>query len=399
MGTEMDWDKLRIFHAVADAGSLTHAGDALHLSQSAVSRQIRSLEESLNTTLFHRHARGLILTEQGELLFDATASMVKRIDAATARIRDSEEEVFGELKVTTTHGFGVLWLAPRLTKLYEKFPDLKIDLMLEERVLDLPDPYSSVSGEAVEHLGDVLQRRPVSRIRDGDVELPQPFDRLEVVRDTPRIFGDPRGITPSQKHVPRKQRAPLGPVKAQVIRGVTGRVNRHELPLVGLDRVAINQKVVDVLDPLRTPHRGTDRIRQLARRSGMVPVPVCQHDHSLGRVAHRRNQSPDVVCHVRARVDHCNLVLPHQEGASPVERECARVTRDQVGRLLRRSDSYRRSAASCSASLSAMLMSAISSSSVNAASSSESTSICPKISSPARIRITSSDRVSGEHTR
>ena len=134
----MDWDKLRIFHAVADAGSLTHAGDYLHLSQSAVSRQIRSLEESLNTTLFHRHARGLILTEQGELLFDATASMVKRIDTATARIRDSEEEVFGELKVTTTHGFGVLWLAPRLTKLYEKYPDLNIDLMLEERVLDLP---------------------------------------------------------------------------------------------------------------------------------------------------------------------------------------------------------------------------------------------------------------------
>ena len=64
----MDWDKLRIFHAVAGAGSLTHAGDTLHLSQSAVSRQIRALEESLNTILFHRHARGLILTEQGELL-------------------------------------------------------------------------------------------------------------------------------------------------------------------------------------------------------------------------------------------------------------------------------------------------------------------------------------------
>jgi DNA-binding transcriptional LysR family regulator len=134
----MDWDKLRIFHAVADAGSLTHAGDALHLSQSAVSRQIRALEESLNTTLFHRHARGLILTEQGELLFDATRVMNKRLEAAAARIRDSEEEVFGELRVTTTTGFGTLWLAPRLPKLYEKYPDLKIDLMLEERVLDLP---------------------------------------------------------------------------------------------------------------------------------------------------------------------------------------------------------------------------------------------------------------------
>jgi DNA-binding transcriptional LysR family regulator len=97
----MDWDKLRIFHAVAEKGSLTHAGEVLHLSQSAVSRQIRALEESLAVTLFHRHARGLILTEQGELLFDATQAMVKRLDATAARIRDSEDEVFGELRVTT----------------------------------------------------------------------------------------------------------------------------------------------------------------------------------------------------------------------------------------------------------------------------------------------------------
>ena len=134
----MDWDKLRIFHAVAEKGSLTHAGDVLHLSQSAVSRQIRALEESLAVTLFHRHARGLILTEQGELLFDATQQMVRRLDATAARIRDSEDEVFGELRVTTTMGFGTLWLAPRLARLYEKYPALKIDLMLEERVLDLP---------------------------------------------------------------------------------------------------------------------------------------------------------------------------------------------------------------------------------------------------------------------
>jgi len=134
----MDWDKLRIFHAVADAGSLTHAGDTLNLSQSAVSRQIRSLEESLNTTLFRRHARGLILTEQGELLFDATRVMSKRLEAAAARIRDSEDEVFGHLRVTTTTGFGTLWLAPRLSALYNDYPELKVELMLEERVLDLP---------------------------------------------------------------------------------------------------------------------------------------------------------------------------------------------------------------------------------------------------------------------
>lgn len=159
----MDWDKLRIFHAVADVGSLTHAGDQLHLSQSAISRQIRALEESLNATLFHRHARGLILTEQGELLFDATRAMALRLDTATARIRDSEEEVFGELRVTTTIGFGTLWLAPRLPKLFEKYPDLNIDLMLEEKVLDLPMREADVAIRMKEpSQADLIRKRLMS---------------------------------------------------------------------------------------------------------------------------------------------------------------------------------------------------------------------------------------------
>ena len=163
----MDWDKLRIFHAVASAGSLTHAGDSLHLSQSAVSRQIRALEESLNTTLFHRHARGLILTEQGELLFEATRSMNKRLETAAARIRDSEEEVFGELRVTTTLAFGTLWLAPRLPKLYERYPDLKIHLMLEERVLDLPMREADVAIRMKEPSQADLIRKRLMAIRIG----------------------------------------------------------------------------------------------------------------------------------------------------------------------------------------------------------------------------------------
>lgn len=161
----MDWDKLRVFHAVADKGSLTHAGDVLHLSQSAVSRQIRALEESLNVTLFHRHARGLILTEQGELLFDATTQMVKRLEATAARIRDSEDEVFGELRVTTTMGFGTMWLAPRLATLYQKYPGLKIDLMLEEKVLDLPMREADVAIRMKEPSQADLIRKRLMQIR------------------------------------------------------------------------------------------------------------------------------------------------------------------------------------------------------------------------------------------
>ncbi|MGV6840183.1 MAG: LysR family transcriptional regulator [Planktomarina sp.] len=161
----MDWDKLRIFHAVADVGSLTHAGDTLHLSQSAVSRQIRALEESLNTTLFHRHARGLILTEQGELLFEATRRIAKRLEATAARIRDSEEEVFGDLRVTTAIGFGSLWLAPRLPHLYEQYPQIKVDLILKERVLDLPMREADVAIRMKEPSQADLVRKKLMSVR------------------------------------------------------------------------------------------------------------------------------------------------------------------------------------------------------------------------------------------
>jgi DNA-binding transcriptional LysR family regulator len=165
MAMSVDWDKLRIFHAVADAGSLTHAGEQLHLSQSAVSRQIRGLEESLHTTLFRRHARGLILTEQGELLFDATRMMSKRLETTAARIRDSEDEVFGELRVTTTTGFGTLWLAPRLPRLFEQYPRLKIDLMLTERIVDLPMREADVAIRMKEPSQADLIRRRLMEVR------------------------------------------------------------------------------------------------------------------------------------------------------------------------------------------------------------------------------------------
>lgn len=186
----MDWDKLRIFHAVADAGSLTHAGDTLHLSQSAVSRQVRALEESLGTTLFHRHARGLILTEQGELLFDATRSMSKRLDAAAARIRDSEEEVFGELRVTTTTGFGTLWLAPRLPHFFEKYPDLNVDLMLEERVLDLPMREADVAIRMKEPSQADLIRKRLMSIRMALYASPEYLEK----------FGTPENLSDISQH-------------------------------------------------------------------------------------------------------------------------------------------------------------------------------------------------------
>lgn len=133
----MDWDKLRVFHAVAEAGSFTHAGDTLNLSQSAVSRQISALEEALQVPLFHRHARGLILTEQGESLNRTVREVFAKLAMTEALLTESKEKPAGRLKVTTTMGFGSTWLAPRLQGFLEAYPDVTMTLLLDDSDLDL----------------------------------------------------------------------------------------------------------------------------------------------------------------------------------------------------------------------------------------------------------------------
>ena len=133
----MDWDKLRIFHAVAEAGSFTHAGEALNLSQSAVSRQIGTLESGLGVALFHRHARGLILTEQGELLFETTKEVSHKLVMTEAMLGESRERPRGPLEITTTVAFGSIWLTPRMKEFTELYPDIRVNLVLDESERDL----------------------------------------------------------------------------------------------------------------------------------------------------------------------------------------------------------------------------------------------------------------------
>lgn len=133
----MDWDKVRIFHAVADAGSFTHAGEALNLSQSAISRQISTLEQSLSVPLFHRHARGLILTEQGEELYNAAHDVVHKLAMAEARLTDSRERPQGELRVSTTVGFGSVWLTPRIKEFLDAYPEIDVSIVLAYSEPDL----------------------------------------------------------------------------------------------------------------------------------------------------------------------------------------------------------------------------------------------------------------------
>ncbi len=155
----MDWDKLRVFLAVAEAGSFTHAGESLNLSQSAVSRQISGLEDSLSVPLFHRHARGLILTEQGELLFRTAKEIFAKLAMTEAMLNESKDRPKGPLKVTTTVAFGSTWLAPRLNEFLELHPDISLTLLLDDDELDLSMREADVAIRmTAPRQGDLIQR-------------------------------------------------------------------------------------------------------------------------------------------------------------------------------------------------------------------------------------------------
>ena len=156
----MDWDKLRVFHAVAEAGSFTHAGERLHLSQSAVSRQVSALEESIDSTLFHRHARGLMLTEPGELLYQTVHEVFAKLASTEGRLGDLKNRPQGPLKVSTTIAMGSLWLTPRLREFLEMYPEIQFTLLTTDGEVDLTmrEADCAIRLSPARH-GDLIQRK------------------------------------------------------------------------------------------------------------------------------------------------------------------------------------------------------------------------------------------------
>ena len=133
----MDWDKLKIFHVVAQAGSFTEASGTLNLSQSAISRQIQSLEQTLKTSLFERHARGLSLTEDGETLFKTANEVIVHLKDVETSLMEKKNKPSGKLIVTTVVGFGSIWLTPRIKEFMDKYPEMEVEVIVTDKELDL----------------------------------------------------------------------------------------------------------------------------------------------------------------------------------------------------------------------------------------------------------------------
>src|SRR4051812_10093907 len=183
----MGWDKLKVFHAAAEAGSFTHAGEQVGLSQSAVSRQVSALEQELGVSLFHRHARGLILTEQGELLHHTAHDVFMKLEAARAKLTDSKERPNGELKVSTSPGIGLHWLTPRLGEFIDLYPDIHITLITSDEELDLAMREADVAIRLRQPTQPDLIQRKLFSVKSPAYASPKYLKRF----GTPKALDDP----------------------------------------------------------------------------------------------------------------------------------------------------------------------------------------------------------------
>ena len=186
----MDWDKLKIFHAVAESGSFTKASTVLNLSQSAISRQIQTLENELKIHLFERHARGLVLTDNGEYLYKTAHEVISKLKDVEATLSDEKDKLNGKLTITTVVSFGTTWLTPRIKEFMALHPEIEIELIFDDKELDLSTRQADVG---------IFMRRPkqLNYIQKKLIDL-----NYHIYGSTKYLekYGHPKNIKDLDKH-------------------------------------------------------------------------------------------------------------------------------------------------------------------------------------------------------
>ena len=174
----LSWDKLRLFDVVAGAGSFTEAARRLHMSQPALSRQVLALEEEVGAKLFHRHARGLAMTHEGEQLHTATHDMGEILDRTRQRIDASRDRPTGEIRLTTTVSFGSTWLARQMGDFIQAYPDINVTMILTDHDVDLAKREADVAIRFhAPHQGELIQK-PLVPIRHRLCASPEYLARM-----------------------------------------------------------------------------------------------------------------------------------------------------------------------------------------------------------------------------
>jgi len=179
----MDWDKLKIFHNVALDLNISEAANKMNISHSSISRQISSLERDLKVSLFQRHARGLSLTEQGKILFKTVHDIFGKIALTEAQLTDSKEKPTGSLKIAATVAFGTTWLAPRMTKFINSYPDIDVSIKIENKYTDLSQGEADVALRLKEPTQMDLIRFPLYEFQFKIYSSPEYIEKFGIPSD------------------------------------------------------------------------------------------------------------------------------------------------------------------------------------------------------------------------
>ncbi len=186
----MDWDKLKIFHNVALDLNISEAAHKMNISHSSISRQISALERELKVSLFKRHARGLTLTEQGKILFKTAHDIFGKIALTEAQLTESKEKPTGSLTIAATVAFGTTWLAPRIVKFTNSYPDINVSIRIENKYTDLSQGEADVALRLREPTQVDLIRFPLYKFQFKIYSSPEYIEK----------FGIPKNVSELSKH-------------------------------------------------------------------------------------------------------------------------------------------------------------------------------------------------------
>ncbi|MBX5159577.1 MULTISPECIES: LysR family transcriptional regulator [unclassified Rhizobium] len=194
----MNWDDVRIFLAVARTGQILAASKRLGLNHATLSRRLTSLEEALKTRLFIRRTNGCELTAEGEVFLASAERMETEMLAAQAKLGHTDTAIAGTVRVGAPDGFGVSFLAPRMGRLIERHPALKIQLVpvprsfsLSQREADIaitlerPEQGRLVSSKLTDYTLGLYASRDylASRGTPGDIDALKAHPRIGYVED------------------------------------------------------------------------------------------------------------------------------------------------------------------------------------------------------------------------
>ena len=133
------WAAMQSFVRVVESGSFVAAADRLALSTSSLSRQIAELEQHLGARLLNRTTRRLSLTESGQAFYERAVSLLNDLAEAEAIAGQAAAKPRGTLRLTCSHNMAERRVAPAIASFVQQYPDVKFDLTVSDRVIDLVD--------------------------------------------------------------------------------------------------------------------------------------------------------------------------------------------------------------------------------------------------------------------